>query len=193
MNNYEPWMVAAVYLMQSVKGRAHYTNIVNYIVETELTELIEKSAAVSQTVNITLKQKVIDGRAVFKSEGNGYYSLDDEDAMRKNAGIRDIIRCLKDKDQAVVLRSLENNQQFKPDDSSADDSRTLSNDARKLSEQTRKLSDETKRLSDETMKLSNEVISLSDENKNLLEETAGLRRENQQLKEKLQSISQLCD
>ena len=83
MKKCEPWAVAAVYLMQSGNEKKHYTNIVNYILKTEATELIEKGMVTSQTVNEILKTKVVEGRAIFKSEGNGYYSLEDEGAIRK--------------------------------------------------------------------------------------------------------------
>lgn len=202
MKKCEPWTVAAVYLIQSGNEKKHYTNIVNYIFETEATELIEKGVATSQAVNEILKHKVVDGRAIFKSEGNGYYSLNDEDAIRKNEDIQSVIQYLKDKKQEVNLPTHEDKEKkpVKEDKIRGSDNEKLSDEARKLSEETRKLSDETRKLSDETMKMSDEVIKLSDENKKLreenqqlCEETERLREENQQSKEKLQSIKQLCE
>lgn len=195
MKKYEPWIVAAAYLMQKANGRAHYTSIVDYILDTELTELTERNVATSQIVNDTLKQKVINGRAVFQSQGNGYYSLDNKDALVKNEEIQGVVQSLKDKGMNVNLHTHEDEEK-KPiidDQIPGDDNETLSNEARKLSEETRKLSDETRKLSDETMKLSEEVRKLSNENKNLRKETGSLRQENQQLKEKLQSIKQFCE
>ena len=207
MKKCEPWAVAAVYLMQSGNEKKHYTNIVNYILKTEATELIEKGIVTSQTVNEILKTKVVEGRAIFKSEGNGYYSLEDEGAIRKNESIQSAIQYLKDNEQEANLPTHEDKEKkpVKEDETWGGDNEKLSDEARKLGEETSRLCDETKRLSDETMKLSDEVrklsdevIKLSDENKNLREENHQLceeaermREEKQQLKEKLESIKQL--
>ena len=215
MKKCEPWAVAAVYLMQSGNEKKHYTNIVNYILETEATKLIEKSTATSQAVNEILKTKVVNGRAIFKSEGDGYYSLEDEGAVRKNEDVQNAIQCLKDKEQEANSPTHEDkeNKPAREDQMRGSDNDKLSDEARRLSDETRKLCDETKRLSDETIKLSeetrrlsDEIIKLGDENKNLREESTRLREENQQLceeaeklreekqqlNEKLDSIKQLC-
>lgn len=188
MKKCEPWAVAAVYLMQSASGKEHYTKIVNYILETELTELIEQDVATSHTVTQMLNQKVVNGRAVFNNDGNGYYSLNNEGVMRKNEDIQGVIQSLKSNNQEVNLITHEA-KQSKP---VKEDQKPESDDDR-LSDEARRLSDEARKLSDETRKLSDETIKLSDENKKLREETKGLCEENQQLKDKLQSIRQLCE
>jgi chromosome segregation ATPase len=215
MEKCEPWTVAAVYLMQSGNEEKHYTNILNYIVETEATELIEKGMSASRAFNEILKHKVVSGRAIFKPEGSGYYSLEDEEATRKNEDIQNVIQYLKDNKPEVNLPIHEDKEKkaVKEDEIWGSDNEKLSDEARKLGEETSRLCDETKRLSDETMKLSDEarnlsdeVMKLSEENKNLREETTRLREENhqlceeaermreekQQLNEKLESIKQLC-
>lgn len=194
MKKCEPWTVAAVYLMQSASGIENYTNIVSYIIETELTPLVEKNVRTSHIVNEILNQKVVNGRAVFNANGNGYYSLNDEEAILNNEDVQDAIRCLKEKNLRVNLNTHKDTEKkrINRDDILNSDDERLSDEARKLSEETLKLSDEARKLSDETLKLSKETIRLSNENKNLRETNSGLREENQQLKEKLQSIMQLC-
>lgn len=195
MNKCEPWTIAAVYLMQSVNGKEHYTNIVNYILETELTELTEKGVATSHTVNEILSQKVINNRAIFRNHGNGYYSLNDVDVMRQDEDIQDAIQSLKANNVEVNLVTHEDKEKkpLKEEEMSDGGDDNLSNDAIKLSKITRKLSDDARWLSDETIRLSDETIKLSDENKKLRQEIRGLQEENEQLKEKLQSVKQLCE
>jgi superfamily II DNA helicase RecQ len=202
MKKSEPWIVAAAFLMQSVKGKEHYTNITNYILATELTDLAEKGVGTSQKVNEILRTKVVDGRAIFESEGNGYYSLNDGDAIQKNEDIQGVVEYLKGKEVKVDLSANEDKEtkQGKEGEIQDGESEKLIDEARKLSEETRKLSDETRKLSDETMKLSDGFMKLSDENKKLreenqrlCEEAEGVREENRQLNEKLQSVKQLCD
>lgn len=215
MKKCEPWAVAAVYLMQSASGREHYTDIVNYIVVTGLTEVAEKSAAIARNVTDRISQKVIDERAVFKSDGNGYYSLDDEGTLRKNEDIQGVIQCLNDKNLKVnlVAREDKETKPVKEDEILDDEGDKLTDGVRKLSEEGKRLSEEARKLSDETMKLSEETVKLTEENKELrkrnrrleqenqhlgdenekIHEIAKkLRRENQQIEEKLQSIKQLC-
>jgi hypothetical protein len=192
MEKCKAWAVAAIYLMQSAKGREHYTDIVNYILETELTEFMEKGVATSRTVTEKLNQKVINNRAVFDTDGNGYYSLDNAVATLKEIDVQDVIESLKDKGLEVNLRlHKEEEKNLSEADQTRDDDGS-SSDAIKLSEVTKKLSDEARKLSDETQKLSDETVKLSDENTKLRQETKGLRQENDELKEKLESIKQLC-
>ncbi|MEN8128454.1 MAG: hypothetical protein ABFR90_11735 [Planctomycetota bacterium] len=195
MNKCEPWAIAAVYLMQSASGREHYTDIVNYILETELTELTEKGVATSRTVNELLSQKVINNRAIFDTDGNGNYSLNDAVATLKDDDVQGVIKSLKDNNLEVNLFTHEDkeNKPVKEDEMPDGGDDSLSDDAAELSKVTKKLSDDARRLSDETIKLSDETIRLSDENKELRQEIRGLREENEQLKEKLQSINQLCE
>ena len=195
MNKCEPWAVAAVYLLQSTNGRSHYTDIVNYILETELTELAEKGAETSRTVNELLSQKVINNRAIFDTDGNGYYSLNDAVTTLKDDDIQGVIKSLKDNNLEVNLFTHEDKEKkpVKEDEMPDGGDDSLSNDAIKLSKITRKLSDDAKRLSDETIRLSDETIKLSDENKKLRQEIRGVQEENEQLKEKLQSVKQLCE
>lgn len=178
MEKCKPWAVAAIYLMQSDKGREHYTDIVNYIHETELTEFVEKGVATSRNITEMLNQKVINNRAVFDTDGNGYYSLDNAVATLKEIDVQDVIKSLKDK-------GLEVNLLLHKDQEPDSEDENLGDNAMKLSEVTKKLSDEARRLSDETQKLSDETLKLTDENKKL-------RQETKQLKEKLQSIKELC-
>lgn len=194
MEKCKPWAVAAIYLMQSDKGREHYTDIVRYILETGLTELTEKGVATSHTITEMLNQKVINNRAVFDTDGNGYYSLDNAVATLKEIDVQDAIDALKDKGLEVNLRlrkDKENKPAEKDQQPDAEDE-SVNDDAMKLSEVTKKLSDEARRLSEETQKLSDETVKLTDENKKLHQETKGLRQENEQLKEKLESIKELC-
>lgn len=188
MKKCQPWAVAATYLMQSINGKEHYTDIVNYILKTQLTELTEKGVATSHTVTEMLNQKVINNRAVFDTDGNGYYSLNDEDAARNNEDIQGVIQTLEDNNVKVSLRPHQTKEKMlvKKHEEPDDVDETLSDEARKLSDEARKLSDDTRRLSDQTIKL-------TDENRKLREESRGLRDENQQLKEKLQSIKQFCE
>ena len=215
MKKCEPWTVAAAYLMQNGNEKKHYTNIVNYILETEATELIEKSAATSQAVNEVLKHKVVNGRAIFKSEGSGFYSLEDVDAAKKNEDIQTALQYLKEKDLQADQASHEDNEknagtqgriQGGGNEKLSDEAKKLTEEASRLCDETMKLGDEVMKLNDETKKLSDEVTKLGDENKNLLEETEKLQQENQQLREeaekyqeekkqlneKLDSIKQLC-
>jgi hypothetical protein len=221
MKKCEPWAVAAVYLMQSPSGKEHYTDIINYIVNTGLTEVTEKGPAIARNVTDRMSQKVIDGCAVFKPDGNGYYSLGDEGTLRKIEDIQGVIQCLKDKNIEVNLVT-HKGKETKPvkDDVILDDEipdeedDKLTDGARKLSEETRRLSEEARKLSDETMRLSDETVKLTEENKKLREEnrrleqenqqlddenkklhgkTKKLREENQQIEDKLQSIKQLCE
>ena len=216
MSTCEPWAVAAVYLMQSASGKEHYTDIVSYILKTELTKLNEKSVATSRTLTQMLNQKVINNRAVFINDGNGYYSLDDEDTLRKSLDIQDVIKSLNDNNQNVRLltRESKDKQPVKEEEILYPEDDKLIDEARKLSVETLKLSDEARKLSDETRRLSDETLKLSDENKKLREETRVLREKyqqlsddheelnkearklqetNQQLKEKVRSIKQLCE
>lgn len=209
MKKYEPWAVAAVYLMQSASGKEHYTDIVNYILNTELTELTEKGVATSRTVTQKLNQTVINGRAIFNTDGNGYYLLNGKGVIRENEDIQGVIQSLNDKGMKVNLpaRKVKEEEPAKQDeildsqdDRLSDEARRLSEEARKLSDQTRRLSDETVKLSDENKKLREEVKILrektrllSNENEELNNEAGKLRESNQQFKEKLRSIRQLCD
>ena len=190
----KPWAVAAVYLMQSVNDREHYTKIVDYIFATELTELIEKGARTSHFVTEMLNQKMVNGRAIFSNNGNGYYALNDRDAVLREEDVLDVIECLKEKNVEVNMPTHEvKEENVTQDDPAADNNdEKLSDEARKLSEETRRLSDEARKLSDETMRLSDETLRLSHENKKLREEAKRLEEEKQQLNEKLQSIRQLC-
>ena len=195
MKKYEPWAIAAIYLMQSVNGKEHYTNIVNYILETELTDLTEKSAANSRAVNEILNQKVVDGHAIFQSDGNGYYSLTDKDVTRKIKEIQDVIQYLKGKKLEINLLTHEDEEKdlIEEDEMLGGVDEKLRYEARKFSEESRKLSDEARKISDEVGKLSDENKKLREENKKLREENKKLREEKQQLNEKLQSIKQLCE
>lgn len=195
-------MVAAVYLMQSPSGREHYTDIVNYILETGLTEFTEKGVATARTVTDRISQKVIDGRAVFKSDGNGYYLLDDEGTLRRTEDIRGVIQCLKDNNIEVNLYTHTHKaKEAKPvkdveipdDEISVYEDDKLTDGARKLSEESRRLSEEARKLSDETLRLSDETVKLTEENKKLREKNRKLHQENQQLKENLLSIKCLCE
>lgn len=188
MDKCEPWTVAAIYLMQSANGKEHYTDIVNYILKTELTELTEKGVGTSRTVTEMLNQKVINGRAIFNTDGNGYYSLNDENEALNNEDIQGAIQSLKEKNVEVSLHTHEGKEKM-----SVKKDEMLDGDDEKLSDEAMKLSDEARKLSDEARKLSDQTIKLSDENKKLREETRGLRKENQQLKEKIQAIKQLCE
>jgi uncharacterized phage infection (PIP) family protein YhgE len=194
MKKCQPWAVAAVYLMQSVSGKEHYTKIVDYIFETDLTELAEKGVKTSHTITERLNQKVIDGRAVFDNNGNGYYSLNDEDTARNYEEIQGVVQCLKDNNQEVKLRTHKSKEKKATEEEPVvvEENDTLTTEARKLSEESRRLSDEARKLSDETLRLSDETIRLTDENKELRVVNQQLREENQQLIEKLESIKQLC-
>ena len=165
----------------------HYTNIVNYILETELTDLTEKSAANSRAVNEILNQKVVDGHAIFQSDGNGYYSLTDRDVTRKIKEIQDVIQYLKGKKLEINLLTHEDEEK-----DLIEEDEMLGGVDEKLRYEARKFSEESRKLSDEARKISDEVGKLSDENKKLREENKKLREEKQQLNEKLQSIKQLC-
>jgi len=195
MKKCKPWAVAAVYLMQTVEDGEHYTKIVDYIFETGLTELIEKSAKVSHLVTEMLNQKVIDGRAIFNNNGNGYYALNDEAAARREEDVLDVIECLQEKNIEVNLRPRKSKEKkvTKEEHPVDNEDEKLSHKARKLSEESRRLSDEARKLSDETVRLSDETLRLTDENKKLREEAQRLQEEKQQLNEKLQSIRQLCE
>jgi flagellar biosynthesis GTPase FlhF len=213
MKKCEPWAVAAVYLMQSASGKEHYTDIVNYIVITGLTEVAEKGAATARNVTDRISQKVVDGRAVFKSDGNGYYSLGDEGSLLKNEDIQGVIQCLNEKNLKINLvnhedketKFLKDNEILKDemlddeDDKLTDGVRKLSEEGKRLSEEARKLSDETAKLTEENKKLrvknrrlEQENQHLAAENENLHEMGKKLRQEKQQIEEKLQSIKQLC-
>lgn len=218
MEKCKPWAVAAVYLMQSAGGREHYTDIVNYLLDTELTELTEKGVATSRTITQKLNQTVINGRAIFNTDGNGYYSLSNPAAIRNNEEIQGVVQSLNNKNLKVNLLTLESKEEEKmpmrendildcEDDKLNEDARKLSDETLRLSDVARKLSDETRRLSDEAIKLTDENKKLRDENRTLREkihlladETEELNKEvkrlmegNQQLKEKLRSIKQLCE
>ena len=195
MKKCKPWAVAAVYLMQDAKGREHYTDIVKYILETELTEFTEKGVATSHAITEMLNQEVIDNRAVFDTDGNGYYSLNNADATLNNEDVQGVIKSLKGKGLEVNL-FIHKDEEKKPaeEDQVPDgDDESLNNDIIRLSTASRKLGNDAKRLSEETIKLGDEVIKLSDENKILHQEIRDLREENEQLNEKLESVKQLCE
>lgn len=195
MKTCEPWAVAAVCLMQSVNGREHYTDIVNYILETELTELTEKGVVTTRTATNILNQKVINNRAIFDTDGNGYYSLNDADATLKEKDVQDVIESLQAKNLEVNLciHKDEKNKPVQEDEVPDDDIDRLSDDMMKLRKLSEKLSGDAKRLGDETIKLSDEVIELTDEKKMLHQEIRRLQAENEELNEKLQSVKQLCE
>ena len=191
MKKCEPWAIAAVYLMESSNEKEHYTKIVNYIFETQLTDLVEKSVAASHTINKILDEKVIDGRAVFQSYGNGYFSLVDKDAMRSSKAVQDVIQCLTGQNPpASVPKPVEKKiDLMNADEIPDEENEKLSDEARKFYEDSRRLSDEARKLSDETQKLSDETRKLRSENKNLREETKRLQQEKRQLN----MIKSSCD
>ncbi len=83
---YDMWVIAATYLFGDLSG--HYKDITNYILETDLTTLGEKGKTPWQSVGRMLRDTVIDGEHVFYPNGDGVYSLWDEEKIRKHKDVQ---------------------------------------------------------------------------------------------------------
>jgi len=100
MKTCEQWAVAAVYLLEH--GTAHYREVTEYVLSTNLTTL-DNSEDPEATIRSILSTQKLDGDVVFYSytrdcpDSKGVWELNiDEDVIRKAEAVQNVLRCLSE-------------------------------------------------------------------------------------------------
>lgn len=101
---FDAWKVAAAIMYSeddSQSGKTnlyHYKYLTNEIRKTNLSTLGDKGKDPAQTLNVTLRDKKINGKAVFCKHEDGDWEINDLNLVRDNLEIQRIVFLLKNGD-----------------------------------------------------------------------------------------------